>query len=70
MTTQKPIEVVKKSIEVGLPKSFFVNAREMSEDGLKDHTDEEILEALAEDILERYFNTEYFDIEGVVGALS
>jgi len=70
MTMQKPIEVVKKSIEVGLPKSFFADARAMSEDGLKDHTDEEILEALAEDILERYFNTEYFDIEGVVSALS
>lgn len=70
MTMQKPIEVVKKSIEVGLPKSFFVDTRAMAEDGLKDHTDEEILEALAEDILERYFNTEYFDMEAVVSALS
>jgi len=70
MTMEKPIEVVKKSIEVGLPKSFFVDTRAMSEDGLKNCTDEEILEALAEDILDRYFNTEYFDIEGVVSALS
>lgn len=70
MTTQKPIEVVKKSIEVVLPKKLFVDVRAMSEDGLKDHTDEEILEALAEDILDRYFNTECFDLEGVVSTLS
>ncbi len=70
MTMAKPIEVVQLSVKVGLPKSFFVETRAMSEDGLKDHTDEEILEALAEDILERYFNTEYFDLESVVSALS
>lgn len=70
MTMQEPIKVVKKSIEVELPESFFVGTRKMSEDGLKDYTDEEILEALAEDILQRYFNTEYFDLDAIVNLLS
>lgn len=69
-TPQKPIEVVKKTVVVELPKRFFADFREQSTGGLKDYTDEQILEAIAEDILNRYFNTEYFDVEAVVGALS
>ena len=70
MTIGKPIEVVKKSIEVMLPKKYLTELREQAANGMKDYTDKQILEALAEDILERYFNTEYFDVEALVDALS
>ncbi len=70
MTTEQHILVVKHPIVLELPKSYIAEFRENSADGLKDYTDEQILEALAEDILLRYFNTEYFDVEAVVQALS
>ena len=65
MTAQNPIEVVNTLIEVELTKSFITSTRDMSADGLKDYTDEQIVEALAEDILRRYFNTEYFDMDAL-----
>jgi len=70
VTIQEPIEVIKKSVEVELPKSYLMNLRKQSADGLKDYTNEQIVEALAEDILDRYFSTEYFDDEAIINALS
>ena len=66
MTTHEPIEVVKKSVEVELTKRFIDDTRKMSPNGFKYLTDEEIVEALVEDILNRYFNTEYFDIDALI----
>lgn len=68
MTTQEPVEVVKKTVEVELTKRFIDDTRKMSENGLKDCTDEQIVEALVEDILNRYFNTEYFDLEALINS--
>jgi len=66
MTTQNPIEVIKKTVEVELTKRFIDDTRKMSQNGLRDCTDEQIVEALVEDILNRYFNTEYFDIDALL----
>lgn len=57
------IEVVQVSVRVGIPKSQIRQFRDNSEDGLADITDEQIVDGLAEDILDRYFNTEYFDLD-------
>ena len=70
MTNSKLTEVVKKSIEVELTMSYIMGLRGQAVNGLKDFTDEQIVESIAEDILERYFNTEYFDVEALLNALS
>lgn len=70
MTLEHPIEMVKSSAEVDMSKSQIQGYRDMSEDGLVDFTDEEILSVLVEDILGRYFNEQYFDLDGLYQALS
>lgn len=60
MTTDNPIECVSTTLEVSLPTKTIQGIRDASQDGMPDDSDEDILKALGEDILERYFNTEYF----------
>jgi len=56
-------------VKVGLSKSQIKGYRDNSQDGLKDFTDAEIVSIMAEDILGRYFNEEYFDLEGLYQVL-
>lgn len=70
MTTDNPIEVVQSSAKVGMSKSQIQGYRDQSQNGLKDFTDQEILDVLVEDILGRYFNEEYFDLDGLYQSLS
>ena len=68
MTIDNPIKCVSTKLEVSLPVSIIQGTRDMS-DGMPDYSDEDILKALGEDILERYFNTAYFDFEAIVQSL-
>ncbi|KKN72642.1 hypothetical protein LCGC14_0408840 [marine sediment metagenome] len=64
------IEMVTASIKIGFPKADIQGYRDHSEDGLKDFSDKEIANILLEDIVGRYFNEEYFDLEGLYQAQS
>ena len=59
------IEVVKANIEVQVPVNQINGYRRASEDGLIEFTDTEIANILLEDIVMRYFNEEYFDLDGL-----
>ena len=62
--------MVTASIKFGFPKVQIQGYRDASADGLKDFSDKEIVNILLEDIVDRYFNEEYFDLEGLYQALS
>jgi len=64
------IEVIEVSVKVSLPKKTIDSYRAMEENGMQGYTDEQIVECLAEDILDRYFHEEYFDLESIASALS
>jgi len=66
----KPIEVVKATIDIQLPITQIQGYRDNSSDGLADYTDTEIANILLEDIVLRYFNEEYFDLQGLFEVLS
>ena len=55
------IEAVEVSIKVSLPKKLISGYKEDPSLKIAHLTDEEVIEGLVEDILIRYFNTEYFD---------
>ena len=57
------IKAVEVNRPVSLPCSFIQKIRDQSSDGLPDLSDEDIVEALAENILDRYFAPEYFDLD-------
>lgn len=58
-------DVVEVSIKVKLPKSLVQKYKEDPSYGFDELTDEEVVTGLAEDILLRYFNPEYFDVSRI-----
>ncbi len=58
-------ESVQVKVSVGLHKKYVQHLRDQAADFLAEFTDESIVEMLAENILERYFNTEYFDTDAL-----
>jgi len=60
-----PIEAVEGSVKIALPKYLIQQYKEDPDKNLSEYTDEDLVIALAEDILNRYFNPEYFDLDNI-----